>query len=74
MSTTSQQDVTTSHWEADWDIWRCLTVRGRLEIRQFIPSPGLCSGCANRLPIENDILVAKQPDHRQQPGRPAVLR
>ncbi len=38
-------------------------------------SPALvCSGCATRLPIENDILIVKAPDHRQQPGRPAVLR
>ena len=58
MSIASQEHVATSHWETDWSIWRCLKCQGRL---QYEPSsPALyCSNCAARLPIENDILMAK---------------
>ena len=58
MSTTSQELTTTSHWNSDRDIWRCLKCQGALH---FDPSTSalVCSGCASRLPIENDILVVK---------------
>jgi ubiquinone/menaquinone biosynthesis C-methylase UbiE len=58
MSTTSQQDVTTSQWEADWDIWRCLTCDGGLKYDQSLTAL-VCPRCATHLPIENEILIAK---------------
>jgi ubiquinone/menaquinone biosynthesis C-methylase UbiE len=58
MSTTSQHNVATSHWETDWDIWRCLKCRGVLQYDQAVPALA-CSRCAVRLPIENDLLVAR---------------
>jgi ubiquinone/menaquinone biosynthesis C-methylase UbiE len=58
MSTASQEHVATSHWETDWSIWRCRKCQGAL---QYEPSASamICSECAARLPIENDILMAK---------------
>jgi ubiquinone/menaquinone biosynthesis C-methylase UbiE len=60
MSTASHVSAAASHWEADRDIWRCLACRGSMH---FDPSgPALvCSGCAARLPIDNDVLIVK--DH-----------
>ena len=58
MSATSQELTTTSHWDIDWDIWRCLKCHGALH-HDSSASALVCSGCATRLPIENDILVVK---------------
>jgi ubiquinone/menaquinone biosynthesis C-methylase UbiE len=58
MSTASQEQITVSRWETDWSVWRCLGCQGPL--RYEPSSHGLiCSNCATRLPIENDILMAK---------------
>ena len=60
MSTTSQEHVATSHWESDPGTSGAASkCQGRL---QYDPSaPALvCSECATRLPIENDILIAKE--------------
>jgi ubiquinone/menaquinone biosynthesis C-methylase UbiE len=56
MSTASQEPTVTSHWEIDWNIWRCQRCHGRF---QFEPSgPALlCSGCASRLPIDDGVLI-----------------
>jgi ubiquinone/menaquinone biosynthesis C-methylase UbiE len=58
MATASQEHVATSHWKTDWAIWRCLKCQGAL---QYEPSSSSmhCSGCAARLLVENDILLAK---------------
>jgi ubiquinone/menaquinone biosynthesis C-methylase UbiE len=58
MSTTSQELATTSHWEEDWEIWRCLKCRGALHYQPSAPAL-FCPRCASRLPIENDILIVK---------------
>jgi ubiquinone/menaquinone biosynthesis C-methylase UbiE len=56
MSTTSQEHVSTSQWDAGWDIWRCLKCRG---ILQYDASPPalVCARCASVLPIDNDIAI-----------------
>ncbi len=56
MSTLSPRQVTTSHWQSDWDIWRCLDCHGRL---QYDPATSAlqCSQCATRLAIDDDILI-----------------
>jgi ubiquinone/menaquinone biosynthesis C-methylase UbiE len=58
MSTVSQEFVASSRWKVDCDTWCCLKCQGSLH---YDPSgPALvCSGCATRLPIENDILIVK---------------
>jgi ubiquinone/menaquinone biosynthesis C-methylase UbiE len=58
MSTASKEHVATSHWDSTLDVWRCLKCRGSL---QYEPSADalVCSGCATRLPIDNEILVAR---------------
>jgi ubiquinone/menaquinone biosynthesis C-methylase UbiE len=60
MSITSPQQVTTSHWQSDWDIWRCLDCQGALN---YDPATSAlqCSQCTTRLAIDNDILIVK--DH-----------
>jgi ubiquinone/menaquinone biosynthesis C-methylase UbiE len=58
MSTTSQPNVTTSHWAVDWDIWRCLECQGSLQFDHGAPALA-CSRCGARMPIDHDILVAK---------------
>ena len=45
-------------WEADCDIWRCPKCHGSLHHDPSGPAL-VCSGCAARLPIENDILIVK---------------
>jgi ubiquinone/menaquinone biosynthesis C-methylase UbiE len=56
MSTISPRQVTTSHWQTDWDIWRCLDCQGAL---QYDPATSVmqCSQCAARLAINDDILI-----------------
>ena len=58
MSITSPPQVTTSHWQSDWDIWRCLECQGTLH---YDPATSAlqCSQCAARLAIDNDILIVK---------------
>jgi ubiquinone/menaquinone biosynthesis C-methylase UbiE len=58
MSTTKQEHVASSCWQVDCDIWQCLKCQGSLH---HDPSGHalVCSGCATRLPIENDILIVK---------------
>jgi len=58
MSIISPQQATTSHWQTDWDIWRCLNCQGAL---QFDPATSAlqCARCAARLAIDNDILIVK---------------
>jgi ubiquinone/menaquinone biosynthesis C-methylase UbiE len=60
MSITSPQQLTTLHWQSDWDIWRCLNCQGALH---YDPAASAlqCSQCAARLAIDNDILIVK--DH-----------
>jgi ubiquinone/menaquinone biosynthesis C-methylase UbiE len=56
MSTISPRQVTTSHWQTDWDIWRCLDCQGAL---RYDPATSVmqCSQCAARLAINDDILI-----------------
>jgi ubiquinone/menaquinone biosynthesis C-methylase UbiE len=56
MSIASQQNITASHWETDWDIWRCLECQGPLRYDRGTPALA-CPQCAKHVPIENDILV-----------------
>ena len=73
MSTTSQEHITTSHWESDWDIWRCLKCQGALQYDPFDSRPGLLA--VRSPPADRKRYPGRQgPDQRQQPGRPAVLR
>jgi ubiquinone/menaquinone biosynthesis C-methylase UbiE len=58
MSTTSQTDVMTSRWDVEWDIWRCRKCDGALKFDSTGPALA-CSCCAERLAIDNDILIAK---------------
>jgi ubiquinone/menaquinone biosynthesis C-methylase UbiE len=58
MSTLSQEQTTTAHWAEDWDIWRCLKCQSALHY-DASASALLCSGCAARLGIENDIAIVK---------------
>ena len=58
MSTASQEYVASSRWEMDCDTWRCLKCQGSLYHDPSGPAL-VCSGCAARLSIENDILIAK---------------
>ena len=58
MSTASQEFVASSPWKADCDTWRCLKCQGSLHHDPSGPAL-VCSGCAARLPIENDILIVK---------------
>ncbi len=59
MSTMSHERVATSHWETDWDVWRCPKCRGSL---RYDPSADAmaCTGCEARLPIEDEILLANE--------------
>jgi ubiquinone/menaquinone biosynthesis C-methylase UbiE len=56
MSTISPRQVTTSHWQSDWDIWRCLDCQGEL---RYDPATSVmqCSQCGARLAINDDILI-----------------
>jgi ubiquinone/menaquinone biosynthesis C-methylase UbiE len=58
MSTASQEQITVSRWETDWSVWRCLGCQGPLRYERSSHAL-ICSNCAARLPIENDILMAK---------------
>ncbi|MGP0065175.1 MAG: methyltransferase domain-containing protein [Isosphaeraceae bacterium] len=55
----SHERVATSHWETDWDVWRCPKCRGSL---RYDPSADAmaCTGCEARLPIEDEILLANE--------------
>ncbi len=59
MSTMSHERVATSHWETDWDVWRCPKCRGSL---RYDPSADAmaCTGCEARLPIEDEVLLANE--------------
>ena len=62
MSTTSQEHRSQPlNWELrPWDIWRCcLKCQGRLRYDPSASAALVCSLCATRLPLENDILVVK---------------
>ncbi len=60
MSTATAQNLSASHWNGDWDVWRCLKCEGTLRYDHSQSSPSMvCSQCATRLPIENDILIVK---------------
>ncbi len=56
MSIASPEQIATALWELDCDIWRCPKCRGSLN-HDPAASAMVCTGCAARLPIENDILI-----------------
>ncbi len=58
MSTAAHESCSTSHWKAAWDIWRCLNCRGCLQ-SDAAGAALVCSACAARYPIDDDILVVK---------------
>ncbi len=68
MSTTSREQGVTfdREWNRDlwgspesWDVWRCLNCRGSLRYDRSAPAMA-CLRCGARLPIEDEILIAKE--------------
>jgi ubiquinone/menaquinone biosynthesis C-methylase UbiE len=59
MSTMSPDHVATSHWETDWDVWRCPKCRGSLRYDHSADAMA-CVACEAHLPIEDEVLLANE--------------
>ena len=57
MSTASQEQVATSRWVVEWNIWRCPKCRWDLKAEGFSVTALACPRCRARFPIEDEILI-----------------